>query len=80
MLLCSPRLVLGLTVLTVVPVLSAPLLPKPNAGLNLERYLLDDTDFLAVVNVKQIVASPMVVKHFKKPLVLLRRGKKSGLF
>jgi hypothetical protein len=67
-----PRLLLVLVVLTFTgPLWSAPAPVKTYAVPPLERYLLDDTDCVAIVNVKQIVASPMFAKHFKKKLETL---------
>src|SRR2546430_2388960 len=64
-----PRLLPSLAVLIfALPLLSAPAPVKHEAVPPLERYLLDDTDCVAVVNVKQIVAAPMFAKQFKKKL------------
>jgi hypothetical protein len=47
---------------------AAPL-PKPSPSLpKLDKYLLDDTDFVLVVNVKGIQTTPLYTKHFKKDL------------
>jgi hypothetical protein len=46
----------------------APAAPAPAAGgpmPPLQKYLLDDTDLLVVVNVKQAVASPLFAKHLR---------------
>ena len=45
---------------------SALAAPLPEAPALSEKYLLDDTDLLAVVNVKQILASPLFKKNFEK--------------
>lgn len=44
--------------------------PPPSGG-SIEKYLPDDTEAVAVVNVKQVVASPLFVKNYKKPLEAL---------
>jgi hypothetical protein len=40
--------------------------PAPAARPDLTRYLIDDTDFVLVVNAKQILASPAFTKNFQK--------------
>ncbi len=40
--------------------------PAPAARPDLSRFLIDDTDFVLVVNVKQILASPAFTKHYQK--------------
>src|SRR5919202_323461 len=50
--------------------LAAPSAPVPRPGgpsvPKLEKYLLDDTDFVLLVNVKQVLSSPMYKKNFEK--------------
>ncbi len=55
---------LALSVLA-LPAFAAPV-PKVGPSLNVEKYLLDDTDGVLVVNVKQIMASPAYKKAFQK--------------
>ena len=50
-----------LTVTTIVP--AAPLPEAPSLG---EKYLLDDADFIAVVGLKQVLASPLYKKNYDK--------------
>jgi len=50
-----------------LPILAAPA-PKPEAGLGIDKYLLDDVDAVLVVNVKDILASPACKKGFAKQL------------
>src|SRR5262245_7344787 len=47
--------------------LPAPPLPPPtgSSGHPVERHLLDDTDLLVVVNVKEVVKSPFFTKGAK---------------
>jgi hypothetical protein len=40
----------------------------------LDKYFLDDTDFVLLVDVKQVVASPLFAKHFRKPVEAWRDG------
>src|SRR5262245_41876092 len=45
--------------------------PRPDKVvkiLALEQYMLDDTDFMVVVNLKQVFASPMFTKSVKPDL------------
>lgn len=53
--------------LVAIPIVSAAPAPQPTAA-SLDKYLLDDTDFLVVVEVKKILASPLFAKQFR-PLV-----------
>jgi hypothetical protein len=52
--------------------LAAPSAPVPRPGgpsvPRLEKYLLDDADFVLLVNVKQVLSSPMYKKSFEKPV------------
>src|SRR5262245_23171405 len=45
-----------------VVLLAAP--PAPAA--ELDKYLLDDTDFVLSMNVKQVLSSPAFTKHYQK--------------
>jgi hypothetical protein len=60
------RSVLSLTTLLTLAVFAsaAPITPSTLS----DKYLPDDTDFLAVINVKQIVASPAFKKKLQKQL------------
>jgi len=64
----SPSLALALAALLLAAGFSVAA-PRPGKGgttaLSLEQYMLDDTDFLLVINFKQIVASPMFTKTVK---------------
>src|SRR5262249_26961726 len=48
------------------PAAPAAAAPAPPSRPDLSRFLLDDTDFVLVVNVKQILASPLFTKHYQK--------------
>jgi len=48
-----------------LPAEAAPV-PKVGPTLKIDKYLLDDTDGVLVINVKQILASPAYVKGLKK--------------
>jgi hypothetical protein len=48
------------------PAAPAAAAPAPAARPDLSRFLLDDTDFVVVVNVKQILASPAFTKNYQK--------------
>jgi hypothetical protein len=48
--------------------------PAPPARPDLSRFLLDDTDFVVVVNVKQILASPAFTKNYQKQVQELLGG------
>jgi hypothetical protein len=61
---CPIALVLGVLAL---PSAAAPV-PKSGPTVGLDKYLLDDTDAVFVINVKQIRASPGYAKGIKKQL------------
>jgi hypothetical protein len=46
--------------------LAAGLLAAPARAADFDKYLLDDTDAVLTVNVKQVVASPLYTKSFKQ--------------
>jgi hypothetical protein len=48
------------------PAVPAAAAPAPPARPDLTRFLLDDTDFVLVVNVKQVLASPAFTRNFQK--------------
>jgi hypothetical protein len=48
------------------PAVPAAAAPAPPARPDLTRFLLDDADFVLVVNVKQILASPAFTKTYQK--------------
>lgn len=49
--------------------LTARAAPAPPVTISpVEKYLPDDTNAVAVLNVKQVLASPLFVKHYKKEL------------
>ncbi|HZY83777.1 MAG TPA: hypothetical protein VFE78_03035 [Gemmataceae bacterium] len=56
---------------TAAPAAAAPA-PAPRPDLT--RFLLDDTDFVLVVNVKQVLASPAFTKTYQKQVQDLLRG------
>lgn len=55
-----------LTALLLAPALPAAAAPSPAARPDLSKLLIDDTDFVLVVNVKQILASPAFTKNYQK--------------
>jgi hypothetical protein len=48
------------------PAAPAAAAPAPAARPDLTRFLLDDTDFVLVVNVKQVLSSPLCTRNFQK--------------
>jgi hypothetical protein len=70
-LLCGTAVLASLAVLAGAP---APAAPTPVGGPRpapLEKYLPDDTDALLVVNVRQVLASPMAKKGLDKQVAAL---------
>jgi hypothetical protein len=58
---------------------ACPAAPLPRDTLS-DQYLPDDTDFVIVVNVKRLVASPLFARAFRKPAEgALARGPVAGL-
>jgi hypothetical protein len=56
----------SLAAVLLVAVGPAAAAPAPAPRPDLTRFLLDDTDFVLVVNVKQILASPAFTRNFQK--------------
>src|SRR5215469_136225 len=55
-----------LAVALLASALPAAAAPAPAARPDLSRFLIDDTDFVLVVNVKQILASPAFTRNYQK--------------
>jgi hypothetical protein len=51
--------------------LPAPAAPVPSGGVQVEKYLPDDADFVLIVNVKEALATPAYTKHYQKQVETL---------
>jgi hypothetical protein len=56
------------------PAVPAAAAPAPAPRPQLDRFLLDDTDFVLVVNVKQVLASPLFTRSYQKQVQDLLRN------
>jgi hypothetical protein len=62
-------LLAGLALLALTSKAPAP--PAPSGGVQVEKFLPDDADFVLVVNVKQALATPAFTKHYQKQVETL---------
>src|SRR5262249_43833652 len=71
---------LALALVAAAPAAPAAPVPAQAPVPPLGKYLPDDTDFVAVVNVKQVVASPLFSKHFLKMAEAALKGEQAQRF